>query len=567
MIMRKLSTLLLASLAFISTANAQITETATDAVKNMGMGWNLGNTLESHSNKTTDVTSDSYWYNQGLEAETSWGQPKATKELITMMKNAGFSAIRVPVTWYNHMDSNGNVNAEWMARVKEVVDYVIDNGMYCIINVHHDTGADSYDKDGNLSFVSWLKADATNYTNNKARYEKLWKQIATEFKDYDKHLLFESYNEMLDAKSTWNAPVNTTTGYAAINNYAQSFVTTVRATGGNNATRNLVVNTYAAANAEAVSHLTVPTDNVSSHIAVEVHAYPNFYTWTNPTLRTISQVKSDVDYIINNLKTNVINKGYAAIIGEWGSYGVDNGAGKTDYDLLKDMFFEFCEYFITKAKASNIAMFYWMGMSEGNYRTIPAFNQEDLAELFCKTYHGTTTGYEFPTADNVSSIIAFEGEKALAWGTAITVDAASLQMVGKTVTVNITYTQTSGSDPDIQFWDAQWGSKISFIVNGKTYNADFNPKSVYGTGANTQHTTSVTFDESTYNTLAQKGFLFQGTGVTVTKVVLTSGTTGIESVVADETPADNAIYNLSGQRISKPSHGIYIMNGKKYMAK
>lgn len=561
--MKKIITLMLTLSAFMPSAQAQITETATDAVKNMGMGWNLGNTLDAQNCATTDVTSDSYWGCQGLESETCWGQPTTTKELITMMKNAGFGAIRVPVTWYNHMDKNGNVNAEWMARVKEVIDYVIDNGLYCILNVHHDTGADSN------TFISWLKADETNYANNKARYEKLWNQIATEFKDYDNHLLFESYNEMLDANSNWNAPSNTSS-YNAINNYAQSFVNAVRATGGNNGSRNLIVNTYAAANNEPVQKLTIPTDNVANHIAVEVHAYPNFFTWSTPsTLRTISQVKSDVDYVINNLKTNLIAKGTPAIIGEWGSYGVNNGTGKTDYDVRKDMFFEFCQYFITQAKNNNIAMFYWMGMSDAAYRQIPAFNQADLAELFCETYHGSTAGYEFPTAGSSTTITAFEGEKALDWGDGgrITIDGVSFDMVGSSVKLIITYKQTTDTNPDIQLYYGDWSSKPTFTVDGKNYDGDFNPAAVYGTGANTDHVTTITFDEATYKNLVSKGLIVFGTGETVTKIELSNESTGITSVIADENSNDNAIYNMAGQRISSPKHGLYIKGGKVYIAK
>ena len=103
-------------------------ETATNAVKNMGLGWNLGNTLDANSGSA-----------QGLESETYWGQPVTKPELMKMMKEAGFSAIRVPVTWYNHMDANGKVDEAWMKRVHEIVDYVINQGLYCIVNVHHDT--------------------------------------------------------------------------------------------------------------------------------------------------------------------------------------------------------------------------------------------------------------------------------------------------------------------------------------------------------------------------------------------------------------------------------------------
>ena len=150
-------------------------EKAKDAVTNMGVGWNLGNTLDANDGSKTWTTTEQH--------ETCWGQPVTKPELMKMMAEAGFNTIRVPVTWYQEMDANGKVNDAWMKRVKEVVDYVIDNGMYCILNVHHDTGADSN------TFKSWLKASSKNYTANKDKYEYLWKQIAETFKDYDDHLL------------------------------------------------------------------------------------------------------------------------------------------------------------------------------------------------------------------------------------------------------------------------------------------------------------------------------------------------------------------------------------------
>ncbi len=134
-------------------------------------------------------------------------------------------------------------------------------------NVHHDTGADSED------VKHWIKADEANYKENKEKFENLWTQIATRFKNYDQHLVFEGYNEMLDADNTWNAPKNASS-YKGLNGYAQSFVNAVRATGGNNETRNLIVNTYAAASGDDVlNNLTIPTDKVDGHIAVEVHTY------------------------------------------------------------------------------------------------------------------------------------------------------------------------------------------------------------------------------------------------------------------------------------------------------
>ena len=368
-------------------------EPATTAVKKMGVGWNLGNTLDANDATKTWTTT--------AEHETCWGQPVTKRELITMMKEAGFGAIRVPVTWYQEMDSEGKIKDAWMKRVKEVVDYVIGEGMYCILNVHHDTGADGG------TFKSWIKADEDNYTQNKAKFEYIWKQIGETFKDYDEHLLFEGYNEMLDATSCWNYPTSVGTydaDYAkksleTINNYAQSFVDAVRSTGGNNVIRNLIVNTYAASAGgnwghanTVVEQLKLPTDKVSNHLIVEVHGYPNI---SNGFSKEITYI----DWLFNNIKEKLIDRlKVPVIIGEWGTSNVDGGAGKTDYDVRKSDFFQFVDYWIKKAKELDIATYYWMGLSDGAYRSVPAFNQPDLAERIAKAYHGDSYKGKYPVA-------------------------------------------------------------------------------------------------------------------------------------------------------------------------
>lgn len=540
---------------------AQITESATDAVKHMGLGWNLGNTLDANNGSGKDITAASYWGQQGLESETCWGQPYTKPELFKMMKEAGFGAIRVPVTWYNHMDKNGNVDKAWMKRVHEVVDYVIDNGLYCIINVHHDTGADS---DG---FVHWIHADETIYKNTKEKYEFLWKQIAVEFKDYGNKLLFESYNEMLDAKSTWNAPVNTAS-YKAINSYAQSFVDIVRATGGNNETRNLIVNTYAAANSEApVKNLTLPKDPTKDRTIVEVHAYPNFFTWSTPAkLRTIKEVKNDVDYIYNTLKNNVISKGVPAIIGEWGSFGVDNGPGKTDYDLRKDMFLEFCDYFVKKGKENNVATFYWMGLSDSRYRTMPAFSQADLAECIAKAYHGSTFAGKYPEPKKESSYDLVTDPMTFSnWGEPrLNIPADYFKSIGDNIALQLTYTFI-GDDEDIQLFYGDWKSKPDFTVNGKTYNGDYFPHADFD-GSET-YTSTILFDKAAAKELGTRGLIIFGHHFTVTKAVLTDASaTSIETLEDTEAPSD-LLYDLSGHRVNRATRGIYIQGGKKIFVK
>ena len=563
---------------------AQEFETATEAVKNMGVGWNLGNTLEANSQTYHDFTKDNYWGQQGLESETCWGQSKAKPELIKMMKDAGFGAIRVPVTWYNHMDKDGKVNAEWMKRVHEVVDYVINQGLYCIVNVHHDTGADDD------SFKSWIKADEANYTQNKARYENLWKQIAEEFKDYDEHLLFESYNEMLDKLSSWcfasyaakgqyDATV-ATSAYNAINSYAQSFVTTVRNTGGNNATRNLVVNTYAACCGngtwsdhlkEPLSQLTIPTDPAANHLMVQVHDYPNI-------ANGIANVKKEIDDMVAAWNTHILSKGIPMILGEWGTANVDEGDGKTDYDVRRDVMFEFVDYMIAKCKEHHVATFYWMGLSDGAYRSLPAFNQPDLAERIAKAYHGSDFAGTYPTENDFNISYLVEYEK----------DWAELFLYGNYNSVSaLKLTEYKGLRIEM---DDNYGSKLQVKVYGDATGSSF--KEAYYTLSANSKTTTVNFENAKTGSTVSRITLQTNVGATKAKInqvaliksdnseVKLSPTTAWGCTLSTEsTPVsgihelhytpqtDNRIYNLQGQQIAKPQRGIYIQNGKKYIAK
>ena len=563
---------------------AQEFETATQAVKNMGVGWNLGNTLEANSQTYHDFTKDNYWGQQGLESETCWGQSKAKPELIKMMKDAGFGAIRVPVTWYNHMDKDGKVNAEWMKRVHEVVDYVINEGLYCIINVHHDTGADDD------TFKSWIKADEANYEQNKTRYENLWKQIAEEFKDYDEHLLFESYNEMLDKLSSWcfasfaakgqyDATV-ATSAYNAINSYAQSFVTTVRNTGGNNATRNLVVNTYAACCGngtwsdhlkEPLSQLTIPTDPAANHLMVQVHDYPNI-------ANGIANVKKEIDDMVAAWNTHILSKGIPMILGEWGTANVDEGDGKTDYDVRRDVMFEFVDYMIAKCKEHHVATFYWMGLSDGAYRSLPAFNQPDLAERIAKAYHGNDFAGIYPTENDFNISYLVEYEK----------DWAELFLYGNYNSVSaLKLTEYKGLRIEM---DDNYGSKLQVKVYGDATGSSF--KEAYYTLSANSKTTTVNFENAKTGSTVSRITLQTNVGATKAKInqvaliksdnseVKLSPTTAWGCTLSTEsTPVsgihelhytpqtDNRIYNLQGQQIAKPQRGIYIQNGKKFIAK
>lgn len=152
--------------------DAADTITAFEITEEMKIGWNLGNSL--------DATGGAGY--SGLDTEISWGNPKATQEMINTVKAKGFNTLRIPTTWYPHLDGNNNIDPAWLARVHEVVDYAYKNDMYVILNVHHE---------------NWInRADlGTAYEEMSVKLKAIWKQLAEEFKDYDQHLVFEGMNE------------------------------------------------------------------------------------------------------------------------------------------------------------------------------------------------------------------------------------------------------------------------------------------------------------------------------------------------------------------------------------
>lgn len=394
------------ALLLAGVAHAQVFETATEAVRNMGIGWNLGNTLEANANDTTNMWIEMWTPHQPSDYESAWGQAPATRELIHMMKEAGFGAIRVPVTWYPHMGvqvvQEGNkavwhksqwqptpVDSVWMARVEEVVGYVLDEGMYCILNVHHDTGAES---------AAWLRASSAGFAKAEATYRSLWEQIAARFRDYDEHLIFEAYNEMLDDYSSWcfasfAAPGNYNAAsaadtYQAINSYAAAFVESVRQTGGNNAQRNLMVNTYGACSghgtwnthlSDPLTQLQLPADGNQQHLMVSVHSYPSLRN--NSNFITKTQMEQQNQQQIAAVQQHLQQaKNVPVVIGEWGSSNLDE-----DYKANRTLYLQFVEDFTTRCLAAGICPMYWMGISDGkDARTRPEINQPDVLQAMMK---------------------------------------------------------------------------------------------------------------------------------------------------------------------------------------
>lgn len=183
----------------------------------MGAGWNLGNQLESA--------------NGGVVSETGWGNPEITQDLISAVADAGFTTVRVPVSYLDKIDdANGyTVDTAWLDRVEEVVQYCYNEGLYVIINMHGD-GYNTVDG-------GWFLVNGEDQDMICEKYEAVWKQIATRFADYDEHLVFESMNEEFDG--SFNDP--NPEYYENLNHYNQIFVDTVRATGSKNTHRWLLV--------------------------------------------------------------------------------------------------------------------------------------------------------------------------------------------------------------------------------------------------------------------------------------------------------------------------------------
>lgn len=291
--------------------------TSQQLVEDMTFGWNLGNTLDVCQ---ADRDGDGK-INEHVEAgekvdETLWGNPKATKELFTSLKKNGVNAVRIPVTWRDHMDSDGNIDREWMDRVQQVVDYAYSQGMYVIINVHHDGGGDP-------KFGAWIIEESQkDYNTFLKKYKNVWKQIAERFKNYSDYLIFESMNEV-GFDTLYNK--NKADAYNLINKINQDFVDIIRATGGNNAKRHLLIAGYYTDIERTCDSLYKMPDDKAGRCILSVHYYTPWDFCTcdiKHTWGTKSEVRQ-METLIGKMKKNFVDKGIPVIIGEYAASGSD----------------------------------------------------------------------------------------------------------------------------------------------------------------------------------------------------------------------------------------------------
>lgn len=332
-VMKKLSVFLPAAFIILTTAACKENVepmrdiTTMELVSEMGYGINLGNTLEACGSWIGGDTPQDF--------ETAWGSPVLTKEIIQTYADGGFGVLRIPVAWSNLMerDKTYTISPEYAARVKEVVDWTLETGMYAIINIHWDGG--------------WVNSFPKQKEESMKRYVTMWTQIAELFEDYSDKLMFESQNEELGWESVWNPwggnDEEKKESYDLVNEINQAFVDTIRSGGGYNPQRHLLISGYNTGVDRSCDPLFKMPDDPVNRMAISVHYY-------NPSTLCIldkdaswgkartewgnEEDIADLEANVKMLKEGFIDKGIPVIVGEYGCFGDNKEREVKEYWML-----------------------------------------------------------------------------------------------------------------------------------------------------------------------------------------------------------------------------------------
>ena len=352
--------------------------TAFQITRNMEIGWNVGNSLDSTSSAS----------NPGLSTETAWGNPKVTQELINAVKAKGFNTIRIPTTWYQHLDADNNIDKEWMNRVKEVVDYAYKQNMYVILNIHHE---------------EWInRADfATAYDEMSPKLIKIWQQIAAEFADYDQRLIFEGMNEPRAVGTSYEW-TGTQAEYEVVNKLNADFIATVRNIASPyKDTRLLMIPDYCASAYDYVySNMEVPEDD--DYIAVSLHAYcPYNFAMNSEVDQSVhenfdNKFKSELDSLFSNMRNYFTDKDIPVVIGEFSASNFNNTEARC----------EWAEYYISATKKYGIPCVLWDNDAYGN-----SDKSEDHSYINRSTYEWYP--HSEPVVDTMMKVI---NDDSIVWG-------------------------------------------------------------------------------------------------------------------------------------------------------
>ena len=529
--------------------------------KNVVMGWNLGNSLESGG------------------GETGWGNPKTTQEMIKYIKSQGFNAIRIPVRWTEQLSDATNmvVKDEWLNRVKEIVDWCLAEDMYVIINTHHE---------------AWLDRNPfkSKKAENNRKLAALWKCIATFFRDYDQRLAFAGTNEtiaLVNGQENWGKPESE--WQEVQNSYNQTFIDAVRSTGGKNYYRHLVVQTYACNGYYGLDGgFIVPTDVVEGRLSVEFHCYDpyeyagsgSYYYWGKKYKDMGKSVPTSDESTMRNYFLRIFygwwKKGLGVVLGEYGAtchYKTDEKQAQ----LENQQYYYQC--MVSTARECGFAAFVWDNNGFGN--------GTEKFGIFRRTSSGITIGNTYPLKgiceganveykepdntpdDNPGGTVFWEGDSKMDWGNGLQlyIPAYEFEALGKDVRMTLQYTLDYTDYNMIQLMYGDWDQQnaVSLIIKGTTYTKEYIPSDVHAVGNGESATSVLSFPQATYDILARKGVNLQGHGIRLNKVLL-SDASGIQPVtlpLQDEGP----YYTIDGRRVAQPVKGVYIRNGRKVIIK
>ena len=534
--------------------NEGMTLRAQEWTRDVVMGWNLGNSLECP------------------KTETEWGNLKTTQAMIKAVAEKGFNAIRIPVRWINHVNNTSEmaVKPEWLARVKEVVDWALAENMYVIINSHHEDWYDRHPFYGQQE-------------ENNRRLRALWTSIATYFRDYGEKLIFAGTNEIT---VDWSAP--SAEQQAVQNSYNQTFVDAVRNTGGKNYYRNLVVQTFACSPYHGLNGFTIPADKVEGRLSVEFHYYDPYEYCGNCTYYYWGEAYKDKGRILTSSTESTITSLFDRIFNTWmkqglgvvlGEYGVSNHFTNNDKQTQMENMQYYLKCVVSEARKHGFAAYAWDNNQFNNGAENFGIFRRSQNMAVGNTYflngiiEGAKAEYVEPQSqddEEVAEGTAFwEGNALLDWGNGLqlVIPGSLFEGKGSDVRLVLSYTQEYNDYDDLQLFYGDWSEKLSFTVGNQSFTGDFIPSSYYFTGNGESHVTALAFSEATLAIIKQKGIVLQGHGIRLSKVSIGT-TTGITTLSNDSMMPDSPIYTIDGKKTAHPKPGhLYIMKGKKYIAR
>ncbi len=363
-------------------------ESAFQAIKNMGVGVNNGGfevLWKELANQADRNDPDTF--------ERQNGAGPTTQLTMDAIAAAGFKSVRIPITWWPHMDNvytANTIDEVWLNRIQDVVDYCQKANLYCIINMHHDAHA-SKDQGG-----QWIYADMKTYDKISKAFKEIWKQIAERFKDYDQRLLFEAYNEITDASDTWTFPRDANDINAA-NKLNQDFVNTVRKTGGKNGTRNLIVSSYSCSVSDKpLNAFEMPTDLRPGHLILQVHNYAptsfcGFSSADHETFGT-DQDYTDIQNAMSTMKRLIVDKGYPCVLGEYGAPSEHQAKevqpnGTWRIKIPQEERAKHAKYYTLEALKLGIAPMFWYTPMEGPGRSKGTWNYPKVKDALIEAWN------------------------------------------------------------------------------------------------------------------------------------------------------------------------------------